>query len=96
MIKNRARTFPNQVTASRTRYFAATDAQTLRLLSPIEIKSGDPVRQVEIFIELQKPITMSADAGKPAYVGTAIIEAPSTLRQVHSSIFVNGLTVIGK
>jgi hypothetical protein len=103
MIENRARVLGNRL-ANGIRYFAVTDsdligktpAEIMQRLSPSPIRAGDGVRSMEIVVDLKRPLTLYTSGGEPN-IGTAIIQASPSLRQVeiHSSIFAN-LTVIDK
>ena len=105
MIENRARTLGDRCDASGTRYFAVKDSdligkkpqEIVQLLAPTAIKAGDGVRKMEVLVDLQKPIMIYTNPGQSAYIGTVVAQG-SGLRQieVHSSIFANDLTIVGK
>ena len=105
MIENRAKVLGNRTTASGTRYFAVKDSdlvgkkpeEIVQSLAPAAIQAGDGVKKMEVLVNLQKPITLYTNADQPAYIGTVVAQAAG-LRQieVHSSIFTNDLTIVGK
>lgn len=105
LIKNRARTLGNQMSASRTRYFAVTDADlagaspesVATRLSPSGISAADHVRAIEIVVDLHHPLTVQTARDQPFQIGTAIIAAPGPhLIDVHASIFASELTLLVK
>jgi len=105
MIANRARVLGNRATASGTQYFAVTDrdiANTkpedlIQRLSPVVTSGGEPVRKVEILVDLQRPLTVVTHSRQSVNLGTAILETPSLRNiEVDTGIFGADLTVIAK
>jgi hypothetical protein len=103
MVKNRARTFGDQVSGAGKRYWALTDAdiqgktaeQIQRLLTPSEVKPGDGVRVMDIVVELLGPIKILSSPDKPVYIGTAQVDARAARKiEVNSNIVVNGITIV--
>jgi hypothetical protein len=105
LIENRARTLGNQLSASRTRYFAVTDADlrglspeaALARLAPPPVTAADGVRNLNIVINLTHPITLASPPTQPVTIGTAIIDGAG-IRNIHvqTYIFAPGLTVLDK
>ena len=100
MIENRARTLGNRSSASGTRYFAVTDGdligktpdEVLKRLSPPVITSGAGLRQVDIVVDLQRPITLFPTADQPANVGTAIVQS-SGLNNIAVNSIISGAQI---
>ena len=105
MIENRARVLGNRLSASGTRYFAVTDAdlvgktpdEVLRRLSPPVITAVGGLRQIDIVVDLQRPITLFPTADQPANVGTAVVQSSGFNNIAVNSIITGAqLTVIPK
>jgi len=104
-IKNKARTFGDQVSASGTRYSAVIEqdllgkspADALRALTPTVVKEGDGVNRMEVVVELRHPLFVEAKPGEPVAIGTVTIEAGAARHiDVQTDIDVKQITVIGK
>lgn len=102
MIRNRARTLGDQVSASGHRYFAVsdldlrgkTDAEIIQRLAPKEVKARDGVRNLTILVELQRPLTVRS--AEPVSVGTAIVDAATRKIEVRSTLFLTRLKVVAQ
>jgi len=103
MIKNRARVLGNKVDGSGTRYFAVTDSdlidktpqEVVQRLSPPTITSGDRVRNMDIVVDLQHPVTIYAPADQPPSIGTVTISDSDVHSvEVNSFVLINDLRVI--
>jgi hypothetical protein len=105
MIESRARTLGNRPSASGTRYFAVTDAdligktpdEVLKRLSPPVITAVGGLRQIDVVVDLQRPITLFPTADQPANVGTAVVQSSGFNNIAVNSIIAGAqLTVIPK
>lgn len=105
MIRNRAKVFRDRLTASGKKYWSLTDSdligkppdQVLQRLSPSAIKASDGIREMNIVVDLRKPLTVFAGAGELISLGTAEVEG-ADLRSisVKSTISTNGVKVVSK
>ena len=105
MIENRAKTLGSRLSASGTQYFAVRDAdligktpdEVLTRLSPPVITPGAGLRQVDIVVDLQRPITLFPAADRPANIGTAVVQSMGfTNIAVNSAISGAQITVLPK
>jgi hypothetical protein len=104
MIENRARTLGQQASASGEKYFVVKDAdlagktpeEIIRRLSPSAIGAGDHVREMNILVELDRPLTILASPGDSVNVGTATVEHSIRQIDVRSIILANGITIVNK
>lgn len=105
MVRNRARVFGDQISADGTRYFYVGDSdvrgktpdQVLQRLSPTAISAGDHVRQIDIVVNLNTPLTVFTKPGQPIYIGTAQVEGAGIQSiTVNAMILTDGITIISK
>jgi hypothetical protein len=102
MIENRARVFGDRVSGGGTRYFAVTDAdlagktesQVANILSPT-LAPSQQVRQVDIVVDLHKPVTLTSTSPAPVTIGTVTASAPENNRPllIVTNISTSGITV---
>ena len=104
MIENRARTLGQQASANGEKYFVVKDAdlagktpqEIIRRLSPSAIGARDHVREMNILVELDRPLTIFATPGEPVNVGTATVDHSVRQIDVRSIILANGITIVNK
>src|SRR5258708_3325912 len=102
MIENRARTLGQRATVNGEKYFVVKDAdlagkspeEMIRRLSPSTIGAG--IRELNILVELDRPLTILAASGESVNVGTATVERAVRQIEVRSIILANGITIVNK
>lgn len=106
MIENRARVFGDRVSGSDTRYFAVRDkdlvsktsAQVLTALSPTPvITSQQRVREVDIVVDLKKPLVITTTSDSPVNIGSVTVlgKVDNNLTVVND-LLLSGVTIVRK
>jgi hypothetical protein len=104
MIENRARSLGDRTSASGQKYFVVKDAdlagkspeEVIRRLSPSAIGTVNQVRELNILVELDRPLTILAASGEPVNIGTATVERSVRQIDVRSIILANAITIVNK
>lgn len=105
MVRNRARVLGDRLSADGTRYFSVADSdlrgktpdQVLQRLSPSAISTGDHVRQIDIEVNLNTPLTVFTKPGQSIDIGTAQVDGAGVHSiTVNSMILTDGITIISK
>lgn len=103
-VEHFSRVYGDSVSGSGTRFVAVRDqdlakaktsADALKLLSPATVKVGDGVRQVEVVVDLRRPIVLHVPPGTGVRVGTVLVEGNPQQLTVDTILNVSALTVIG-
>jgi len=106
LIKNRARVFGDRVSGSDTRYFAVTDkdlagktqAQVLAALSPAPVvTSQQRVREVDIVVDLKKPLVITTTSAAPVNIGSVtVLGKVDNDITIVSNVLLSGVKIVRK